>query len=229
MPNTITINFIPCNPAPANGYRLSWRVAGTEDAYTQEPNVTESPATFTDNINPEGTCYEGFLQSDCSESGESGDVVGNAIPWATPCDEESGATTYTIALASPCAGVYSTYVITGGTPGDVIKVRATFSGNLNKVGGSFTRANLDISSPDGTPDSTASACYIDTAYHGFSITADSIITMVGTGTSVNIAAVTHNSSSSMSSLIVSIIEVNGSPVDVSTAGCVGNSSTGGDC
>ena len=88
--NTVTINFIPCTPAPANGYKLTWRVAGSGDPYTDAGFFTESPAMFTDEISPEGTCYEGFLQSDCSESGESGEVVGNSIPWATPCEAESG-------------------------------------------------------------------------------------------------------------------------------------------
>jgi len=92
--NTVTVNFIPCTPAPANGYRLTWRVAGTEDAYTDEGLFTESPAIFQDLINPEGTCYEGFLQSDCSESGESGSIVGQSVAWATPCEEESGTPVY---------------------------------------------------------------------------------------------------------------------------------------
>ena len=92
--NNVTVNFIPCTPAPANGYRLTWRVAGTEDAYTDEGLFTSSPIIFTDLINPEGTCYEGFLQSDCSESGESGTLVGQAVAWATPCDEESGTPVY---------------------------------------------------------------------------------------------------------------------------------------
>src|SRR6188768_315052 len=89
--NTITINFISCTPAPANGYRLTWRVAGSSDPYTDEGFFTESPIVIVDPVNPEGTCVEGFIQSDCSESGESGSLVGNAIPWQTECPEESGA------------------------------------------------------------------------------------------------------------------------------------------
>ena len=228
MPNTITVNFIPCNPAPAQGYRLTWRVAGSSDPYTDEGLFTETPIIFTDNINPEGTCYEGFLQSDCSESGESGNVVGNQIPWATPCGE-SGATTYTITLASPCVDMFSNYLIEGGVNGDVIKVRATFIGLIQKISNTMTKAELFISSPEGTSDSTASACYSDTSSHGFSITADTIITMVGTTAVVNLQAVTHNSSSSMSSVSIAIIEVNGNPVNISTAGCKGSDSLAGDC
>ena len=85
--NTITVNFIECNPIPASGYNLKWRVAGTFDAYTDEGNFSSSPIIFIDNINPDGTCYEGILQSDCSESGASGSFLGNEIPWTSPCVE----------------------------------------------------------------------------------------------------------------------------------------------
>ena len=88
MPNQITVTFIPCEPAPANGYRLYWREGGSLGAYTYEGIFTESPIIFIDDAGIEGECYEGFLQSDCSESGESGDFVGTAIPWTTcttPC------------------------------------------------------------------------------------------------------------------------------------------------
>jgi len=229
--NTITINFIPCNPAPANGYRLIWRVAGSSDPYTEEPNVTESPATFTDSSNPEGTCYEGFLQSDCSESGESGDVVGNAIPWATVCDEESGSTPYTITLQGSClpGNPFSTFLIENGTPGDTVKVRASFIGLLQMTSGLFTRADLGISAPDGTSNLSNSTCYSDAAPHGFSITADTDIVMPGATEPVYVTAVIHNGSESATNVIVSIIEINGNPVSISAAGCKGNSATGGTC
>lgn len=227
MPNTITINFIPCEPTPNQGYRLTWRVAGTADPYTDEGLFTESPASFVDSINPAGTCYEGFLQSDCSESGESGTVLGEAIPWATPC-EDSGVT-YTITLANPCVGINSSYLIENGVNGDTVKVRAQFIGLIQKISNTKTQAELTISSPEGTSDSELSACYSDTASHPFSITADTIITMVGDSATVNLAAVTHNSSSSMSSVSVSIIEINGQPVNISVSGCAGNDSPTGDC
>jgi len=229
--NTVTINFIPCTPAPANGYKLTWRVAGSGDPYTDAGFFTESPAMFTDEISPEGTCYEGFLQSDCSESGESGEVVGNSIPWATPCEAESGEFNYTISLANPCTpgNPYGNYLIENGTPGDVLLVRASFSGVLQLAGGLFTRADLAISSADGTSDSDSSACYVDGAFHGFSITADSTITMVGATAVVNVTAVVHNSTDSMSNVVISIIEINGTPVNIQVAGCKGNSATGGTC
>lgn len=225
--NTVTINFIECEPAPNIGYRLTWRVAGTSDAYTDEGIFTSSPAVFVDNINPVGTCYEGFLQSDCSESGESGTVLGEAIPWNTPC-EDSG-TTYTITLTAPCSGIASNYLIEGGVAGDIVTVRATFSGMMAKIGGDFVRADLSISSANGTSDSQQSSCYSDSSPHGFSVTVDSIITMPGATAVVNLSAVVHNSSDSMSSVTVTIIDVNGDPVSIWTAGCKGNSSTGGTC
>jgi len=231
MANTITINFIPCTPAPANGYKLTWRVAGSADPYTDNGFYTESPIIFVDELNPEGTCYEGFLQSDCSESGESSAVVGNAIPWATDCVQESGVTDYTINLASPCVpgNPYGTYIVENGTPGDVIVVRASFGGLMQMIGGLFVRADLSISSPDGTSDSSSSSCYADAGLHGFSITADTTIIMVGTTALISAAAVVHNSNDSSCNLALTIIEINGDPVSISVVGCKGNSSTGGTC
>jgi hypothetical protein len=81
--NTIHVQFIPCDPAPANGYNIQWRKAGTLDAYTDAGNFFTSPATFTDGSNPDGTQYEGFIRSDCSDSGVSGGNFGNQIPWIT--------------------------------------------------------------------------------------------------------------------------------------------------
>jgi len=227
MPNTITVPFIECTPAPANGYNLKWRVAGSGDPYTDEGNFSSSPIQFIDNINPEGTCYEGTLQSDCTESGESGQLLGELIPWSTPC-AESG-TTYEISLVNPCSGIYSTYLLSGGTPGDVVLVRASFYGSIAKNSGLFTRADLTISSPDGTSDSQSSGCFTDTASHFISITADTTITMVGTTASINLAAVTNNSLDSSTSVTLTIISINGSPNGAFVSGCKGNSATGGTC
>lgn len=227
MPNTVTIQFIPCEPAPAQGYKLTWRVLGSADPYTDEGYFTTSPIQFTDDDNPEGTCYEGFLQSDCSESGESGTVLGQAIPWSTPC-EESG-TTYTISLTNPCNGIYSTYLIEGGTPADVLVVRASFLGSIAKISGTFVRADLTISSPDGTSDAQQSGCFTDVIPHFFAITADTTITMVGTTAVVNLTAVAKNSSESSTSVTLTIISVNGDANGAFVSGCRGNDSDGGTC
>ena len=102
---TVAVNFIPCAATPNNGYKLTWRVQGSSDPYTDAGFYTESPIVFVDELNPDGTCYEGFLQADCTESGESGSLVGNAIPWATDCLPESGE-------GFPVNGVYSTSLVT---------------------------------------------------------------------------------------------------------------------
>lgn len=83
--NQISISFTPCDPTPANGYNILWRVRGSNDPLTDAGNFSESPAVFQDEVNPSGTCYEGFIRSDCSESGESGSNFGNLIPWETDC------------------------------------------------------------------------------------------------------------------------------------------------
>lgn len=226
--NTITINFFECTPTPASGYNLKWRILGSGDPYTDEGNFFSSPVVFIDNINPEGTCYEGTLQSDCSESGESGSLLGEEIPWTTQCGE-SGGVTYTIELASPCSGILSNYNIEGGTPGDVLVVRATFIGSIAKIGGNFTRADLQISSPDGTTGNQSSACYSDVLGHFIGITADTTIIMTGTSTVVNLSAVVHNSSESSTSVTVTIMTVNGVFNGSFVSGCRGNSATGGTC
>lgn len=228
--NTITINFIECTPAPASGYNLKWRVAGSGDPYTDEGNFTSTPIQFVDNVNPEGTCYEGTLQSDCSESGESGTLLGEAIPWTTPCPESGSL--YEITLSGSClpGNPFSNFVISGGSPGDTLVVRATFTGLLQKTSALFTRADLGISSPSGTSAIQASTCYSDSAPHGFSITADTNITMTSSTAIVNTTAVIHNGSESPTNLIVSIISINGSPYsEIFATGCKGNSGTGGTC
>lgn len=209
--NNVTINFIPC--ATAVGYHLTWRIAGSGDPYTDGGIFTESPASFSDN-SPQGTCYEGFLQSDCTESGESGSVVSDAIPWSTPC-EESGVSAYDITLNTPCVSnnAYSTYSIINGNIGDTVKVRVSFIGVLQKILGLATRADLSISAVDGTYSGiNSSAEYSDTSPHNFSITADTTITMPGdTEAPVTVMAMLYNSSAASSSVVVSIIEINGSP------------------
>lgn len=87
--NTVTINFVECEPAPALGYNVLWRVAGSNDAYTDAGNYITTPAIFQDNINPDGTDYEGFIRSVCQESGESGVTYGNSIPWTTVSESQT--------------------------------------------------------------------------------------------------------------------------------------------
>jgi hypothetical protein len=85
--NQITINFYECEPTP-NGYNILYRPFGSDDPYTDAGNFTESPAVFTDDVNPNGTSYEGIIRSDC------GETFGPETPWtafvSVPPDEESG-------------------------------------------------------------------------------------------------------------------------------------------
>lgn len=81
--NLITVNFTECSPAPANGYNIQYREAGTVDALIDAGNFTSSPAVIEDDTYPDGTQYEGFIRSDCTESGESGSNYGSEILWST--------------------------------------------------------------------------------------------------------------------------------------------------
>lgn len=69
---TLTVSFTEVLPAPASGYIVKYREAGS-GSYTQvSPNPTASPVTIT---GLDGTkAYEGFIQSAC-ESGIMSDPV----------------------------------------------------------------------------------------------------------------------------------------------------------
>lgn len=230
--NQIVINFEECDTAPSKGYNVKWRVFGSSDPYTDVGNFFTSPAVFTDGTNPDGTQYEGKITA------QGRNTECNEIDWATPENPESGGSQssgsiYAIVLTSSCAGgtPFSTFDITGFSPGDTVKVRATYAGLLQMTSGLFTRADLGISSPDGTSDLQSSTCYSDSGMHGFSITADTDIVIPGLGsTTVLTTAIIHNGSQSPTNLIVSIIEVNGIPQSgLNASGCKGNSGTGGTC
>lgn len=82
--NKITVNFDTCTPEPSGGYSVYWRVAGSVGAYTNAGNFFIRPAIFYDNDNPEGTDYEGYIQTDC------GGVLGNPVTWNTAQSGDSG-------------------------------------------------------------------------------------------------------------------------------------------
>lgn len=229
--NTVTINFIPCSPPPAGGYLLTWRVAGSGDLYTDGGFFTTSPVVFTDSLNPPGTCYEGFLQSNCTESGESGELLGNGIPWSTSC-AESGVGDYALEQINTCDGSPTTnYRITGANIGDVITVRAFFSGTIKRNTGLFTRAQVQIFSVNGTSDGATSACYTtpDSSNHLFSITADTVITAASDTELFTVLATIFNSSGATSAMFVSIVDINGTPQSIQLNGCHGAISQGGVC
>lgn len=77
--NTITVLFTPCEPAPVNGYKISYRPSGSSGDYRVWPvNFQSSPAVFTDPSDALGTQYEGFVQGDCG-----GDGLGVPSRWST--------------------------------------------------------------------------------------------------------------------------------------------------
>lgn len=77
--NHITVVFKPCQPAPANGYRIIYRPQGSSGNYRVWPsNFLASPAEFTDTLDALGTEYEGYIMGDCG-----GGMYGVRYPWVT--------------------------------------------------------------------------------------------------------------------------------------------------
>lgn len=76
--NKITINFTPCTPAPANGYRVLYRPAGSTIPYRNAGNFTSSPIVINDTLDAGGTDYEGVLQSQCGTN-----TFGVQVPFTT--------------------------------------------------------------------------------------------------------------------------------------------------
>lgn len=221
--NRIEINFIPCEPQPPGGYEFGWRVAGSGSSYTIAGYFFSFPAVFYDNTNPFGTCYEGYIRSVCGDN-----VFGTPILWSSCSD--SGESGYKIALLGVCNGIESNYIITGGTAGDIVTVRATFSGALQRNANTFTKACLAISSAYGVSDpQICSTCYTDTLLHSFSLAIDVVITMPSDMATLILDATVQNGSTSPTSVNLAIIDVNGEAMDISIAGCRGNEGIGGTC
>lgn len=133
---------------------------------------------------------------------------------------------YSVVLTSPCSGIYSTFKIDGFTAGDVVVLEADFTGLMNAptTPGYGTRADIFIS--DGmTGNNNSSPCYpYPSPSEGFSINAQISVTMGGASKFINTTAVVNNSSSSVASMSLKIVSVNGVPLGISAVGCVGNSS-----
>lgn len=216
----IVINFVPCSPAPANGYNIKYRIAGSGDPYTDAGNFSSPPASITVDF-PDGTAFEGIIKGDCGDG-----LFGPDVAWTAGGGDVGGVT---MALIGPCVSgsPNASFQISGLNPSDVVTVRASFGGVMQKILNFFTRADLSINSPDGTPGSASSPCFSDTSPHGFTITADCVITAVGPTANVTVIAVVNNSSDSTTSCSVVIIDINGTPVNIPVIGCKGNSSTGG--
>lgn len=124
--NTVTVAFNACSPTPQNGYRVLYRIKGTADSYTDAGNVTSSPATIIIEGDPEGTDYEGYITSDCSESGI--DNFGTPVYWQTA--SAPVCLNYTVTNNHPDNAVFA-YITCAGittpvfmTPGQVVVVCA---------------------------------------------------------------------------------------------------------
>lgn len=83
--NTLTINFVPCDIPPANGYRVTyWPVDHPNDIRVYPVNFFMSPIVINDTHDPLGTSYAGTIQGDCGE-----DKFGVHVPFAAPHVTES--------------------------------------------------------------------------------------------------------------------------------------------
>lgn len=83
MGNQIRINFLPCEPTPAEGYLVKYRPVGSMGAFRVWPdNFADTPAVFVTDEDADGTQYEGEIYGDCGDGN-----LGVAIPWST--DESS--------------------------------------------------------------------------------------------------------------------------------------------
>jgi len=113
--NTITINFTPCEPTPAGGYRVRYRpMGGSGDFRVWPVNFTASPIVFTDTEDPIGTSYEGYIQGDCGDG-----QLGVDIPWIAfngDATSESGGDESASASEAPIPCRTYTLTKTVGTP-----------------------------------------------------------------------------------------------------------------
>jgi hypothetical protein len=119
--NTIHIEFDPCEPVPAGGYKVRYRPLGSGGAYRNPPsNFFSSPISFVDNLDPAGTSYEGFIQGDCG-----GGKLGVSVPWVAeftgsvaPSSEapSSVAPSSSAPPPSPCEGICGRYQAIGENP-----------------------------------------------------------------------------------------------------------------
>jgi len=220
--NTVCVDFNTCDPAPANGYTIQYRLNGSLGGYTTaDTGITTSPFCFPVG-GVEGDQYEGFIFSDCG-----GGITGSLVPWTTgePVTESVAQTV--------CSGIFSQFEITG-APGDLVTVRAVYSGFMTKnLTGSFVKARLQLNTPDGVllTQDTASGCYPDTLGHGFSLVLEDVITIDGTGVSIvtTNAVVDNPIGTGSNSLSLGVVDVNGVVVNIWQPGCHGNSATGGPC
>lgn len=120
--NTIRIAFEGCEPLPSEGFKIFYRPVGSEEAYREAPeNYVNSPAEWTDTLDPVCTQYEGYMQGDCG-----GGKLGPAVTFLTDviCSDESssdgsGSESGSGSASEPGGG--------GGEPSDPINVNLAFT------------------------------------------------------------------------------------------------------
>lgn len=110
--NTLTVFFLTCTPAPANGYTVKYRKKGDTGAYVSVAGFTESPAIIEGIVDNGGQNYEGFIFSDCGlKLGKEIPFLTSALPACIPVDFLE------ISLNDAKAAVpYSAYVTLFGDP-----------------------------------------------------------------------------------------------------------------
>lgn len=134
----------------------------------------------------------------------------------------SGAPTNTIVRVGDCIPnqINSSYTISG-TSGDVVVVKATFTGQ-------FTASSNGSSAVVTIGTSTqATSCY----YSGnqfFTLNPTYTFTMTGSSQNVDLAAVVYEADETLTTVTVEIVSVNGIASGASVNGCRGDS-TGGPC
>lgn len=167
-------------------------------------------------INYEGNYFSNVLSQD---------------PFGT-CEEcETYVSTYKINRTNECDTSLSTFEISGGTAGDIVNIRAQFVGQLKKLNGNYSRAELYLTSLGlGCDNVIFSPCYTDSDLHSFSIYTDCAITMPSDTISITTVADIVNSSGNVGVVTVSIISINNKVVNgILAEGCKNGVSRAGDC
>jgi hypothetical protein len=151
----------------------------------------------------------------------------------TTCEEcQTYTPPYRIVRTNNCDSSLSSYTISGGSANDVIQVRARFIGQLKKLSGNYTKAELYLTSLGlGCNSSIISSCFTDSDLHSFDIYTDCTITMPSdTITMTTVADFVNSSSLGVGSVTVSIISINNKVVSgISTNGCKNSVSRAGNC
>src|SRR6185369_11146592 len=114
---SITINFTPCDPEPAEGYNILYRVVGATD-YIDAGFFISSPAIISVSASPE-TKFEGVLRSSC------GDVFWTTVTEPPPPPPVGGGCE-TVLADNGLSNVDGCHVVLGGdvgTPSNLISDR----------------------------------------------------------------------------------------------------------